>query len=180
MSNETHIRDLINRLARLDSAEGWGGDLNPTQRAMLGYLVQANRFSRSPSHVAEYLGTTRGTATQSLKSLLQKGYVTERRSESDKRVISYAPTQAGRDVAHAPAPLQTALSATGADERRALETALKTLLLALLAQNDGRAFGLCRDCIHHQDRDGGRRCALLNVALTRDEAEQICHEQVSA
>ena len=179
MTDEPHIRDMINRLARMDSAQGWTGDLNPTQLSMLGYLAQANRFSRSPSHVAEYLGTTRGTATQSLKSLLQKGYVTEHRSEVDKRVISYKLTDTGQEMACVPAPLQTALSAIGKEERQALQRILKNFLLDIIAQNKGREFGLCRECTHHQDRDGAPYCALLKVALTRDETDQICHEQVS-
>ena len=179
MTNERHIRDLINRLARLDSAQGWTGNLNPTQLAMLGYLARANRFSRSPSHVAEHLGTTRGTATQSLKSLLQKGYVTEHRSEVDRRVISYKLTDTGQELACVSTPLQTALSTIGDEARQALQRALKTLLLGIITQNKGREFGFCRDCTHHKDPDGAPYCALLNLALKPDEADQICHEQVS-
>ncbi|MDG1431396.1 MAG: MarR family winged helix-turn-helix transcriptional regulator [Paracoccaceae bacterium] len=62
----------------------------------MDYLGQANRFSRSPSHVAEYLGTTRGTVSQSFKSLVQKGYVTEHRSKFDKRIISFELTASGK------------------------------------------------------------------------------------
>ncbi|MEP3347380.1 MAG: helix-turn-helix domain-containing protein [Litoreibacter sp.] len=64
-------------------------ELNPTQDATLGYLVQANKFSRIPSQVAAYLGATRRTTSQTLKSLLRKGYVEKVRSTQDKRVISY-------------------------------------------------------------------------------------------
>ena len=179
MTDKLHVRDLINRLARLDSARGWAGNLNPTQLSMLGYLAQANRFSRSPSHVAEYLGTTRGTATQSLKSLLQKGYLTELRSEVDKRVISYELTKTGQLVARTPAPLQTALASLGHEERQVLQRILNSLLLDIITRNKGREFGFCRDCIHHQNRDGAPYCALLTLALTPDEAGQICHEHVS-
>lgn len=168
------------RLARLDATQGWGGDLNPTQRAMLGYLGQANRFSRSPSHVADYLGTTRGTATQSLKSLQQKGYVTERRSEVDKRVISYELTDAGQSVTSTAALLETAISKMEATQKQAVERILQDVLVGVLAANKGRAFGLCKTCKHHQDTKGAPRCGLLNVALTREEVGQICHEQVSA
>jgi len=179
MTDSLHTRDLIYRLARLDSAQDWIGDLNPTQRAMLGYLGQANRFSKSPSHVAEYLGTTRGTATQSLKSLHHKGYVTERRSEVDKRVISYELTEAGREMSGTTTPIETALSSLGKKDRQTLKQALQGVLLTVLATNKGREFGLCKNCKHHQGRDNGAYCALLNVVLTRDEVEQICHEQIS-
>ncbi|WP_299782694.1 MarR family winged helix-turn-helix transcriptional regulator [uncultured Roseobacter sp.] len=179
MATDTHIRELINRLARLDAAAGWAGDLNPSQRAVLGYLCRANRFSRSPSHVADYLGTTRGTTTQSLKSLLQKGYVKEHRSEHDRRVISYELTQAGRMAAERPAPLQSAVSALGRDDQNALQSLLRNALQNALAENEGREFGLCKTCIHHRNVEGVPFCALLDVTLSPDEGNQICHEQES-
>lgn len=149
---------------------------------MLGYLARANRFSRSPSHVADYLGTTRGTATQSLKSLNQKGYVTERRSELDKRVVSYDLTDAGQNAIRAPDPLQAALTSIRGTEKDRLQGGLlQDLLLHILDQNKGREFGLCKTCRHHDKRTNGSFCALLNVELTPEEGgDQICHEQVCA
>ena len=180
MTVDADIRDLIDRLAKLHTAAGWDGDLNPTQRAVVGYLGRANRFSRSPSHVSDYLGTTRGTTTQSLKSLAQKGYVTEQRSSQDKRVISYTLTEAGQEVAEAASPLQTALSSLSSGDQTALHAALTTTLKQVLVENEGREFGLCGSCIHHKSRDGNPFCGLLDVALERSEADQICHEHVSA
>ena len=179
MAQDPSIHHLIDRLARLQAAHGWGGDLNPTQRAMLGYLGQANRFSRSPSHVADYLGATRGTTTQSLKSLQQKGYVAEQRSTVDKRVIRYELTQAGRDIAAAASPLGDVIADMAAADRDSLHQLLRSTLLGVLARHSGREFGLCKTCQHHQTRDGAPYCGLLDVSLTRDEADQICHEQVS-
>ncbi|TKZ17501.1 winged helix-turn-helix transcriptional regulator [Shimia litoralis] len=178
MTTHTQIRELINRLARLDAASGWAGNLNPTQRSVLGYLARANQFSRSPSHVSDYLGTTRGTTTQSLKSLLQKGYVKEQRSELDKRVISYALTPKGQDIAGSAVPMEDALNALGSNERDALQSALLSTLRNALAKNGGREFGLCKTCIHHREKGGAPYCALLKTALSAEEADQICHEQV--
>lgn len=180
MTKHTQIRELINRLARLDAATGWAGDLNPTQRSVLGYLFRANRFSRSPSHVSDYLGTTRGTTTQSLKSLLQKGYVTEQRSELDKRVISYALTPKGQDIAGSAAPMEGALNTLCSGERDTLQSALLSTLRNALAKNGGREFGLCKTCIHHGEKEGAPYCALLKTTLSAEEADQICHEQVRA
>ena len=64
---EAQIRFLLNRVDRVASAEDWSDDLNPTQMTILRYLDRANQFSRSPSNIADYLGTTRGTVSQSLK-----------------------------------------------------------------------------------------------------------------
>ena len=61
MKNDLKIREPITQLARLNATSTWKGDLNPAQKAVLEYLARASRFSRSPSQVAEYLGSTWGT-----------------------------------------------------------------------------------------------------------------------
>lgn len=178
MKTEIHIRELISRLARLDASGGWDGDLNPTQRAALIYLDHANRFSRSPSHVAAYLGTTRGTTSQSLKSLSQKGYVEEKRSTQDKRVISYDLTVKGREVANSTSPIEDVLAALEEDDVLTLQTLLTKALRNALKRNGNQEFGACRACIHHKSTDDGAYCKLLETKLSTEEADQICAEQV--
>lgn len=180
MKQDLHIRELINRLARLDAATAWGGDLNPTQRAVLDYLGRANRFSRSPSHVAEYLGSTRGTVSQSFKSLVQKGYVTERRSALDKRAISFELTAKGHDIANAGNKLTDALANYPAMQKDALLALLKEVLDDVLSQNTGRPFGICATCTHHESTADGGFCKLLSEPLLPIETTQICFEQESA
>lgn len=180
METHLYIRELINRLARLDAASAWVGDLNPTQRAVLHYLGRANRFSRSPSHVAEYLGTTRGTISQSFKSLLQKGYVTERRSAHDKRAISFELTAKGRHVAKLGGGLDQSISRLAEAEKQALQTVLTGILKTHISRNGGRAFGLCNTCMHFQPLDTGGFCRLLSEPLAPEETSLICHEQQSA
>lgn len=180
MTQRTLIKEQIARLARLDSAAKWAGDLNPTQCAAISYLGRANRFSRSPSHLADYLGTTRGTVSQTLKSLLQKGYVSEQRSEADKRVISYELTSRGQSVADDQTPLDLALGALTEEEQQLLQHILTRAMRSVLAHNRGQEFGPCRTCIHHRQGTKGAECALLSVALTEQERDQICYEQVSA
>ena len=87
--NQHRIRDLIERIARLNSADEWTDDLNPTQWSALSYLSQANQFSRSPSQVAEFMAATRGTVSQTLKALARKELIIEIRSQIDRRWISY-------------------------------------------------------------------------------------------
>ncbi len=180
MEKQLHIRELINRLARLDAASAWGGDLNPTQRAVLAYLGRANRFSKSPSHVAEYLGTTRGTISQSFKSLLQKGYVSERRSALDKRAISFELTVKGREITQFSGGLEQSISDLNEHQKLALQTTLTEILKVFLKQNNGRTFGVCNTCIHFEADNPGGFCRLLSESLTQDETSLICHEQNNA
>ncbi len=174
------IAALLERLARLAANDSWEGGLNPTQVAILSYLHRANRFSRAPSHVADYLGATRGTVSQSLKSLRDKGLVRESRSASDRRSISFDLTEAGEAIAAERSRLDRALERMPDAERAALSAGLADLLRAMLAAGGGRPFGICRDCRHHRHGADGRYCALLEVPLAEEEAGLICHEQAPA
>ena len=180
MRNDHGIRILINRLARIDSASGWTGDLNPTQRAALEYLSEANQFSRSPSHVADYLGTTRGTMSQTLKALVRKGYAAERRQISDQRSISYELTEAGRAAAAEPNPIAGAIGNLPADAQAALKDGLLQSLKLALAANGGQSFGKCKTCAYHDASSENGFCTLLGLSLEAGENVKICFEHKEA
>ncbi|WP_417840160.1 MarR family winged helix-turn-helix transcriptional regulator [Tritonibacter scottomollicae] len=177
MKRELHIRELINRLARADATSAWRGDLNPTQRAVLSYLARANRYSRSPSHVAEYLGSTRGTVSQTFKSLVQKGYVTEQKAQMDKRTIRFDLTDKGALATEEPNLMSQTMSNMDDQTKCELAASLEKLLLGLLKENGGRAFGICSQCRHFSPRQGGGHCTLLSEDLSPSETSKICHEQ---
>jgi DNA-binding MarR family transcriptional regulator len=179
MKSETHTCELISRLARLDATDSWNGDINPTQHATLSYLAHANRFSRSPSHVTAYLGATRGTTSQTLKSLLQKGYVEKLRSTQDKRVISYDLSPKGRALSETASLLENTIASLSENEMFNLQKALTKVLRTALAKNGNQEFGACRSCIHHRPSAEGAVCSLLATNLSAEEADQICSEQVT-
>lgn len=180
MDMTDQLRALINRLARLDATGTWADDLNPAQIAALEYLARANRFSRAPSHVADYLGTTRGTTSQTLKALERKAYLTERRSEVDKRSISYDLTDTGRARAMRNGSLRETIEALPDQEKQYLVNGLSEILTARLAAGQRRAFGICRTCRYHRATGDGAFCALLSIRLAPAETTQICYEQVAA
>lgn len=180
MTHAEQIRALIERLARLETARNWDAGLNPAQRAALDYLSRANRFSRSPSHVAEFLGTTRGTTSQSLKALMRKGFVREERSDMDKRSISYELTDTGRDAVGANSLLLGALEEMPEDDLARIVASLRRLLNTAVRRNGSKPFGICRTCRHFSPRGSGGYCMLLHVPLEEAETRQICHEQEPA
>lgn len=175
-----HIHALISRLARLDGAETWSDALNPAQIAALEYLSRANRFSRAPSHVAEYLGTTRGTMSQTLKALMRKGYVSETRSDADKRSIRYDLTAEGSAVLARSTALAGAIESLPECERHVLSKSLSTILETAVTMRGGRAFGVCATCAFHRSAGHGAFCELLSVPLASEETDQICHEHEAA
>jgi DNA-binding MarR family transcriptional regulator len=170
------IRDLIDRLGRLSAAEEWNGPLNPSQFAALSYLSRANRFSRAPSHVADYLATTRGTASQTLKALARKDLIAETRSEADRRSISYDVKNSGADLLSTSSGLDQVIDSLPVDIRDSLASSLKALVRTTLHQRGGRSFGICNTCKHHENTETGSQCALLKVSLSATDATQVCHE----
>lgn len=178
---------LINRLDRLARAADHRGGLNPAQRDALRYLGLANRFSRSPAALAEYLGATRGTVSQSLIALEAKGYVTRAPRPRDRRGVELGLTAAGWAALAEDASvalLAEAVAAGTGTEAATLARLLEATLAAAIAQNGGRAFGVCRSCRHFRAevRPGAARphhCALLDAPLAEADARAICVEHAA-
>lgn len=174
--SHTHVRDLIERVARIHAADEWTDDLNPTQRAALSYLSRANRFSRTPSNVADFLSATRGTVSQTLKALARKGMIEEVRSQSDRRSISYVPTEKGAEALTRSTVIEEALEEMPAPTRQMLAQGLEELIRTALRARGNKEFGMCGKCRHHRKRKSGGFCSLLDEPLEPIEASQICHE----
>lgn len=179
-SDNTRIKELIDRLGRIIAADEWINDINPSQWTALYYLARANRFSRSPSQVADFMSATRGTVSQTLKALARKGLIEEVRSESDKRSISYSVTGEGDELLRTKQGIDNALARIDDGQKEALLSGLEALVHNLLIERDMRAFGICKACRHHRYDENGHFCTLLNEQLRSEEADQICHEYAKA
>ena len=178
MKTNTHdeILNLVDRLARVSSSEHWVGDLNPAQLAALSYLAMANRYSRAPSQIAEYLSAMRGTVSVTLKALARKKLIEETKSKTDKRRTSYSITEKGLASLDFNTSLGTALDTMDEGELSKLSGALKTLLKNVLRVRGGRSFGICATCQHNRNGTNGAYCTLLNVDLKASQTKQICFE----
>ncbi len=178
--DQTRVRDLIDRIARLSAADEWSDDINPTQWVALSYLAKANRFSRAPSQVAEFMAATRGTVSQTLKALARKGLISEVRSAVDKRWISYSVTEDGIAVLNRKTVIDEA--ASGLDDRTVsrLADGLEALVRQALTSRGKRAFGICVSCRHHKKQESGGYCMLLDEQLTQSDGTRICHEHEEA
>ena len=178
-----HLIDRLDRLAR----RGEAGNLNPAQWEALRFVARANRFSRTPAALAEYLGSTRGTVSQTLISLEEKGYVTREPSMRDRRSVALGLTRLGERALDADPILALAasLAASGTDELELLVDRLRGALHTMISGNAGRAFGACYTCRHFRPaaRDDDRaphHCALLDEQLSDSDSRAICVEQEPA
>jgi DNA-binding MarR family transcriptional regulator len=167
---------LVERLARLSRAGGFEAGMNPAQWEALRYLSRANRFSRTPAALADYLQSSRGTVSQTLIALEEKRLVKKARARADARSVTLALTDKGRRLLRKDGERALAADIDAGGEAAALAAALEGALTRALARRGGKPFGVCKTCRHFR-RDGEtRRCALLEVPLDASDAEAICAE----
>ncbi len=88
----------LERLARLMRAGEHEGGLNPAQWEALRYLSRANRFSNSPIALTRFLGSTKGTISQTIKALERKGFIAKSPRENEGRSICLALTDKGSEA----------------------------------------------------------------------------------
>ncbi|MBM3620028.1 MAG: MarR family transcriptional regulator [Alphaproteobacteria bacterium] len=174
---------LIDRLERLARSGEARHGVNPAQWEALRYLAQANRFSRTPAALADYLASTRGTVSQTLIALEGKGLVARRQSARDKRSVDLDLTDAGRRVLVDDPLQELARDLRKGDSDEGLAAAVEVLRDALrraLRRNGSRPFGVCHACRHFQKNASGRgrhHCALIDEPLSEEDSGLICTEQ---
>jgi DNA-binding MarR family transcriptional regulator len=153
----------------------------------LRFLARANRFSKSPTAVADYLGTTRATATQIIKTLEDKSYVVREPAPRDKRSVMLCVTPEGNKLLAQHDPISgmaNAIATLGAEDRLKLRNALNEILNRIDAPRAESTAGRCSDCIFLRrgaDARPGRtradtdfRCRLYRTQLAAHETELLC------
>ena len=183
LSQETSARtlaELLAQLGRVAYSIGSGEDLTPAQWMALRYFARANRFSRTASAFAAYHATTRGTASQTVRRLVGKGYLTRRPSARDGRSARLELTKKGRGaLLHDPLEalvrsLRTIPNRTRADITWRLERVQE----CLARERGERLFGICPSCRYLEGEgsgvEGHHSCRLFGEPLQAEELEQVC------
>jgi DNA-binding MarR family transcriptional regulator len=177
--------EFLVQVGRLVQAEGYDGELSPAQWMALRFFARANLFSRNPSAFAEFQATTRGTATQTIKSLEADGYLVRQPSKADKRSVSLRLTSKGKKtLARDPFEvLVRAVDSLDAKERTAMRRALRQVVSTLATNGAHREIGVCQDCTHLGREMGGNlpsaslsaaECLLLRVPIQREDLSLLC------
>lgn len=175
---------LLDRLERLARSEETAGVLNPAQWEALRFVARANRFSRTPAALAEYLGSTRGTVSQTLIALEQKKHVRREANARDRRSVVIELTPVGKRALQNDPILSLAadLTAANPDKLDDLIETLRGVLQAKIARGGGRPFGVCHSCRHFRKGEEAvgqqsHHCALVDEPLSEAESYAICVEQ---
>lgn len=178
------IYEYLERISHLLRADARRADsragLQPVQLEALHYLSLCNQYSNTPAAVADYLGLTKGTVSQTLQVLESNGYVEKQPDTTDRRVVHLLLTEKGRElvaIAIPPRTLRGGIDSLPENARRQLGTTLRLLLDAMQRENQLRSFGICKTCRHNTDLGGDRfRCELTGGTLNSNDVTRICRE----
>ena len=180
--NSRAIAELVFHLGRIASGEGLVEGLTAAQWAVLRYFAQANRFSRTPSAFAAFHATTRGTASQTIKSLETQGYLTRMRSEDDRRSVWLVLTEQARAIL-ANDPFESLVRAADAlppGVRGHFANALQRMLGQVAQERGKPPFGTCTSCQHlesdgcSQEGQTPHACGFTREPLLLEELDGVC------
>ena len=186
LKNPVALLQLVERLGNLIRAEmrrviGQEG-LQPVHLEALLFLNLANRFSNTAQALADYLGVTKGTVSQSLLLLDRRGLIERYEDEVDRRVVRLRLSEQGEQmlIEMQPASLwQSATRNISANRIRNGVAALRETLYMLQSYNGARTFGVCNTCIYCQRKSQRtHHCALFAELLSGPETRLICREHV--
>lgn len=176
--------DLVERLGNRVRAAlrslGSRYGLQPVHLQALMFLRDANRYSNTPQALAEHLGLTKGTVSQSLLLLERKGLIARYADIVDKRVVRLELSAAGiallKEVRLAPEWTKALRSISLARTRTALPV-LRETLQNLQLNSGSRTFGVCQTCRHLQrESERAYRCGLTAERLSTVDIRKVCRE----
>lgn len=177
------IHDLIERLGNLVRADVRATShtygVRPVQLEALSFLTQCNRYSDTPQAVAEFLGLTKGTVSQTLKVLEEKGMLRKQGDARDKRLVHLKPTAKGRRLVERAVPAVLLLQGVNTlpePESQAMAAALRVLLQSVQKANDLKTFAACHTCRFNQQVEGGYLCELTLEPLAEHDITLLCRE----
>jgi DNA-binding MarR family transcriptional regulator len=175
--------DLIERLGNLIRADvravcnEYG--MRPVQFEALRFLTQCNHYSDTPQAVAEFLGLTKGTVSQTLKVLEKKGLLRKQGDIRDKRLVHLKPTARGQRLVDRAVPaeaLTSGIDNLSSSERQVTVDSLRTLLRSVQKANDLKTFAPCNTCCFNRKRERGYFCELTQEPLEAQEIVLLCRE----
>jgi DNA-binding MarR family transcriptional regulator len=178
----SEVVDLLLQLSRGLLAELDRDQLTPAQWIALRYFSRANTFSRTLSGLATYQATTAGTASQTIKSLEQSGFVERDISARDARSSVFTLTDAGRQMVeqYPLIPLAQEVKAMDPSELLDLREVLRNLVASIGGQQSRHPFGTCRGCalLVTKTLKGAfgthSLCRVLNLPVADTELDLLC------
>ncbi len=140
---------------------------------ILYYLSICNKYSNTAQAVVEYLGQTKGSISQSLKVLEDKGHIERGPDKDDKRVTRLSLSKEGLNCLK---NIKKNLRQGIPNDPGNIDS-LKSILSSWQNQNDLQGFGQCKSCQYKRDKGANKfQCGLTEETLTDADTKQICRE----
>jgi DNA-binding MarR family transcriptional regulator len=178
--------ELLIQAARAWYFEGDQHGLRDREWMALRFLGRANRFSRTPTALAGFIGATKTTASQIVKTLESKSYLVRKPSHEDKRSVVLCVTAQGEKCLNQHDPINhvlNAVAALGTEECTRLRSSLSRILNHLDATHQRLNASTCRDCMFLTERGPGIAkgrttaefmCRLYRAPISLEETELLC------
>ncbi len=184
LKNTFKLIERISTLVRSEERKKYAAiGLQPIHIQVLDYLSRCNWCSDTPVAVAEYLGLTKGTVSQTIQVLERKGYIERSNDAEDGRVVHLALSKSGARLLDELAALDVFAQAENAlaiKKYSTLGDALNSMLRTLQMTNNAKTFGVCNSCANFNEIDNHYQCDLAQVPLSRLDTEKICREHTPA
>jgi DNA-binding MarR family transcriptional regulator len=176
------LLELVERLGNLMRSElrkaGSDESLQPVHLQALIYISRANRYSNTPQALADYLGLTKGTVSQTLLLLDRRGLIERFEDDVDRRVVRLRLSSAGEQLlaeSQPALPWQNATRNISPNRIRNATSALREALVTLQEDNEGTVFGECNTCSWCQKLSQRiYRCGRMGDRLSGPETRKIC------
>jgi DNA-binding MarR family transcriptional regulator len=183
------LRDGLDRICVVMRADQWAiagaVGLNPTQTHVLTFIAGRGEKGVRVGTIATQLGVTQPTATDSIASLVRKGFLTKAPDPEDTRAVTVRVTRVGRDIVRG---IGLAITAT----ERALETLsireqtelLRLVIKTIRALQVAGAIAPQRMCVScryfrpnaHEDQRAPHHCAYVDAAFGAEGLRIDCDE----
>ena len=182
MKDNKYAAELFAHIGRLTNGHKYPGGLTAAQWMTVRYFATANRMSRTVSAFAEFHAVTRGTASQTIKSLVEQGYLSRVVSKQDGRSNVINLTRKGQKLRRDDPifDLEKVLQDLPIKLRKNLVKTLERIVGEVASLREQNGFGKCPNC-KCLDQIGdveegivSYQCTFMNAALTDSELDQIC------
>lgn len=182
---DEHLAQVLERLGEVARAMRWrqatDAGLSALQLRILGFIAAHPEQQVGVAMLAEELQIGKPTVSESVKALVEQGFMDRKAGTGDGRSHALRLRPAGRKLTHATPPLADAMAALPDARKNALLLASMQLLEALVQSGEVQVQRMCWTCRHYRgDRDEQHHCLLLRKDLPVQELRTDCPEHERA
>ena len=181
MSTSLDLIERIGQLLRVEQREiALREELHSIHIQVLQYLHQCNRYSDTPAAISQYLGSTKGTISQSIMVLEKKRFIKKIPDLNDKRVIHLKLTAKANKLLqkiHHDLMAKDLFNKYSDNIQTTVHHTLQGILRDIQIRNNNRTFGQCNTCrFFTVEGEHKFKCGLTSEVLKPEESLKICLE----